>query len=942
MFREVSVARCLRQAFGGGVAGLILIGSPAFGQTSTGTDAAQKVESIEITGSSIKRINAETALPVQIITHDDIVKSGAQSTEDLIKLITAAYSGGALTTAMSFGQTSSGVSQVSLRGLGAQRTLVLIDGRRATIFGGVPGSSGDESVDINSIPLSQIERVEVLKDGASAIYGSDAIAGVVNFILRKDYVGGEVTIGGGDSEHGGGANHKANVLLGFGDLTKDHFNVNIDAAYEHDDGLQGSQRPFARQGFNAGTGNTGTSILSFPANVAGAAAPIGFASPNFPNCNPSIVDPVFQAAGFGPVCTFDPSPYVGLLPIQDKHNLLANMHFDINPDTEAYGNYSFVDNRTRYVEQPSVIGEIVTTGAGTPYNAFLANLVATKYAGDPDPLTGQAYSQNMDTFGTALILLPPSSPYYPAGFAAANGLTGQPLNVILRTFITGNRVITDQTDVNRIVLGLKGLAAGWDYDTAFLYTQSEVKESTGNGFFQYSKFGPLFDSGVINPFGSSTPAAQAAAQATNFNAEVFNTKTSLMSLDGHASHDLFSLPGGPVTLALGGEVRQEKYAEDSATAIQEGDVSGYGGNFLPVSKSRNVEALFSEAVIPISKNLEGDVAARFDNYENVGSTVNPKVSLRWQPMDQLLVRASAGTGFRAPSLTDLYGPQVQGITGILGDPIRCPVSPVDCARQFTVNAGGNSNLKPEKSTQETFGVVWEPSKDVSIGVDAFQIQLRNEIVVGGLDAKTILGSAASATEFSRFIHRAPDGSITSIDQLNANLFKVNINGVDLDAKWRFLSESANHLTLELHGTYFNRYDEQNPDGSFTNAINQAEAVDAEATGVVTHWKSRSSLTWDTGPWSTTLVNNWQSGYHDALSNIFGMPRDVSSYVTWDLNLVYTGFKNIVINTGINNLLDTDPPYTNEGSVKEIQAGYDPTYANPLGRFFYASLTYKFK
>lgn len=939
MFREAAIAHCLRLAFGGGVAGLVLIGSPTFAQTAPDTDTAQKVESIEITGSSIKRINAETALPVQIITHDDIVKSGAQSTEDLMKLISAADSGGAFTIASAFGQTSSGVSQISLRGLGAQRTLVLIDGRRATVFGGVPGSGGDESVDVNSIPLSQIERIEVLKDGASAIYGSDAIGGVVNFILRKDYVGGEVTIGGGDSEHGGGANNKTSVLLGFGDLTKDHFNVNLNAAYEHDDGLQGSQRPFARQGFNAGTGNSGTSFFSFPANVF---TPNGLLNPNFPNCGPSIIDPIAQLQ-FPGSCQFDPSPSVGLLPIQDKHNLLVNAHFDINPDTEAYANYSFVDNRARFVDPSSPMAEVVSTGAGSPYNAFLANLVATQYPGVIDPLTGQAYNQNMDTFGTATLLLPPSSPYYPTAFAAANGLAGQPLNVFFRSIITGNRVITDQTDANRLVLGLKGLAAGWDYDTAFLYTQSEVKESTGGGYFQYSKFGPLFDSGVINPFGISSPAAQAAAQATNFNAQVFSTKTSLMSLDGHASHDIFSLPSGPVTLAVGGEVRQEKYSEDSATAIQEGDVSGYGGNFLPVSKSRDVEAVFSEAVIPISKNLEGDVAARFDNYENVGNTVNPKVSLRWQPMEQLLVRASAGTGFRAPSLTDLYAPQVQGLTSIVSDPLHCPGG-TQCHTQLPVVTGGNRNLKPEKSTQETFGVVWEPSRDVSIGVDAFQIQLRNEIAVGGLDFNKVLASAALATQFSSFINRAPDGSIVSVVGLNSNLFKVNINGVDLDAKWRFLSEGANKLTFELHGTYFNRYDQQNPDGSFTNAINQAATIAAEGigTGVVTHWKSRSTLTWDTGPWSTTLANNWQSGYHDALSNFFQLPRDVSSYVTWDLNLTYTGFKNVVISTGIDNLLDRDPPYTNIAPINTLQAGYDPTYANPLGRFFYAALTYKFK
>src|SRR5271170_6559953 len=183
MFREASLSRSLRIAFGGSVAGLGLALTPALAQQLTPSGDTQTLERVEITGSSIKHIDAETALPVQVITRKDIEKTGATTVEQLMSMITSSTSAGGIVQATANGATTGGVSTASLRGLGGPRTLILIDGRRATIFGGVPGGGGDTDVDVNSIPVSAIERIEVLKDGASAIYGSDAIAGVINFIL---------------------------------------------------------------------------------------------------------------------------------------------------------------------------------------------------------------------------------------------------------------------------------------------------------------------------------------------------------------------------------------------------------------------------------------------------------------------------------------------------------------------------------------------------------------------------------------------------------------------------------------------------------------------------------------------------------------------------------------------------------------------------------------
>ncbi|MGA2552540.1 MAG: TonB-dependent receptor [Burkholderiaceae bacterium] len=944
MGKRSQLARRKRIAVGTSAAGLLLAGTTAAAQTADTSQTQpptqpQTVERVEITGSSIKRIDAETALPVEIITRKDIERSGVQNTEDLMKLITVTQSGGNFVSATAAGSTTSSVETVSLRGLGPQRTLVLIDGRRSTIFGGIPDGGGDTAVDIGSLPLAAIERIEVLKDGASAIYGSDAVAGVINIILRKDYVGGEVTVMGGDSQHGGASSQSTNAVVGFGNLDTDGFNVSLDASFTHQQALTGAQRPFSKTSWN-GDGNSSSSTNSFPANVFTPGG-TGFTNPHFPNCGPSFVDPVFNTPGVLPgICAFNTGPYVDLIPESDKGSVFANVHFKVDADNQLYAQFGFNDTATKVRIQPSPISEDFALPANDPYNAYFSKLAATQYPGVINPDTGAPYTS---LTGFSTLLLPPSSPYYPAAFAAANGLAGQPLNVAYRTFITGQRQLTDESQLYRLVLGAKGTFAGWDYDTGFLYTQSNVTERTDSGFFSSNAFGQLFDQGLINPFGLTAPAGQAAAQSTIINATAFTSQTSITSFDAHASRDIYSLPSGNITLAVGGEVREEKYELQTSQLLQIGDLSGYGGDNLPVNRQRYVEGLFAESVIPILKTLEGDLAVRYDNYEGVGDTVNPKASIRWQPTPEFLFRASAGSGFRAPQLTELYAPNIQNVTvSNTSDPLKCPVpgGPSNCNTQFTTILGGNSALKPEKSVQESVGGIWEPNKNLSFGVDIFQINLRDTILIGGVPYTYFLQNAALANEFSYLINRGANGSIVSINQTNINLGRSEVNGADIDFKWRFLAETADKLTFTLNSTYYNRFNTENPDGSYTNNIAQGNIPAISTTGgIIARWRSNEALTWDHGPWSATLSNSWQSSYNDFPSNVTGTPRRVSSYSIFNLEGSYSGIKNVVIRAGINNLLDTDPPYTN--STQAFQIGYDPTYANPIGRYYYLAMTYKF-
>lgn len=950
MFKETPLVRCLHLAFRGGLAGLALSSIAAQAQD------VQRGEKVEVTGSSIKRIDAETAVPVQIITRQDIQKLAPQNTEDLLKSISATNSVGAYQASTGSSATTSGSSTVSLRGLGSQRTLVLINGRRISSFGGIASLNvGNSSVDVNSIPIAAIERIEVLKDGASAVYGSDAVAGVINFILRKDYVGAEAGIQYGHTTHSGdGRAYSVDGLVGFGDLAKDRFNVTINASHTKEDAIYGRQRNFANSSVNVSEGNDTTSGNTYPANIvdpngnsrnflapkfAPQVANGTFPTFGFNNCSPSIVSPLFANNR----CRFDPAPYVALIPQVERTSANLAGRFVISPEAELYGGISGSKTVTKYNIQPAPISDQFPLSG--PYVPVLANLINSygaplKNAYGPSGVYAGLFIGN--TF-----LLPPTSPYYPAAFAASLGLAGVPLDLRYRSFEAGIRSLRDDHTSGRFLAGIKGTIAGWDYDSAFLYSDSKVKETPTGGYEVVSKILTLLNSGVVNPFGPSTPAVQQQILATNFNGEAFHSMTSGTSLDAKASREVFQLPAGPLAFAVGGEVRKEKYSLSTNPSIAVGDVEGYGGNFIGVDKSRNVEALFTEVNIPILKNLEADVAVRYDNYQGVANTTNPKASLRWQPAKELLLRLSVGTGFRAPSLPDLFAPLTTGVTqNGLSDPLRCPTtgSSTDCSTQFPINTGGNPALKPEKSTQRSLGFVLEPSANVHFGVDYFDIFLRNQIVNGGIQAPAILVDAASVAQFSNLITRAAPvgglpGQIVLINQQDLNIGNSHIQGLDIDLKTRVITSAIGNYTFGLNGTYFIRYDVQNLDLSYTGNV-----ADANISGgsVIPRWKHIASVTWDYGPWSATAVQNFQTAYADVLSALTAQPRRVGVYETFDLQGSYTGIKGLAVTAGIKNLFDKDPPYSNIGGQRPFQAGYDPSYADVRGRFIYGNVRYAFR
>jgi len=894
------------------------------------SNAGDSLEEVIVTGTSIKGINSEAALPVQVLEAKDIARTGATSVDELFRQVTAAASSGSANSAQATGTHTGGIATVSLRGLTSARTLVLINGQRAPVYGGGPNGAAGSSVDIGAIPLSAIERVEVLKDGASAIYGSDAIAGVVNIILRQDFHGLRASVQAGTpTRAGGGTQELASIYGGLGKLQSDRYNVNLGASFQHQGNIMGATRSFATR-YSPGYGHDVTSSAAFPANVA---LPGGrTATPTYPNCGPNSIADI----NYPKQCRFDNSPFDSLQPEQRRVNVYVAGALALSPHNQLHAEASYSAVNTTTTIQPVPLSYQNPLLAGNPYNAYLAELLATHYPG---------YKNTAALPGTGAFLLPSTSPYYPAAFAAANNVAGQPLNLIYRDFANGLRNTEAIAHTVRAVGGIRGDIAGWNYDAALLYGEVKVHEDLLSGNPLYSRIMPLLDSGVINPFGPTPDeAASAATQATEFRGRDFASKTSISSVSGKASSQLLQLPGGAFSAAMGAEFRRETFQYDPATALQTGDIAGQGGNQLPEDATRNVESAFVELDAAVLPGWDLDAAARVDNYQGVGSTLNPKVSLRWQPESWFLLRGSAGTGFRAPSLTDLYASQGRAVTGNGSrDPIKCPTFDANnpsCSFQFTTITGGNPNLSPEHSSTFTLGGIIEPIHNFRVDVDSFWIFLRNQIVVGGLGYATILQNATTATEFANLIQRDAHGNIVAISQTNANLFKTNLTGIDLDLKYVFDMAGLGRLSLLGSGTYLFKYDIQQADGSWTGQLDKGLNQITNNGGVVTRWRHVLSAVYEFGPFGGSITQNYQKQYLDAASSITKVSRKVSPYDTIDAQLSYSGLKSFRIDLGAKNVFDKVPPYANYASTtNNFIGGYDINYGDPRGRFVYLNINY---
>lgn len=549
----------------------------------------------------------------------------------------------------------------------------------------------------------------------------------------------------------------------------------------------------------------------------------------------------------------------------------------------------------------------------------------------------------------------PGSPFYPTALANQFGVNGQTLEVFWRGLELGPRTDENEIEQSRLVAGLTGQLGAWDYSTAVNWSQSKATDTWTAGWVRGSVLLPILNSGRINLFGFNTPAALDEMRAALIVEPVVTAKGESTEYDVRASRELLQLRGGPLALALGGAIRQEKFEFISSQTVRDADVPGLGGSISTVpSVSRSVWAAFAEANVPIVKGLEANVAIRFDDYEDVGNTTNPKVSLRWTPTPETLLRVAYGSGFRAPSLPELNTPAFFGATGgNYNDPVRCPStgSPRDCNTQFTTQLGGNLGLKPEKSKNFTAGVVFEPARGLSFSADYFHIKI-DEVI--GIPAEEPIFSNIPASEAAGLIVRYAPGSagcptptpglpcpVNFGIQTLVNLTELKTEGVDFNASYRFPQMSWGRVSVAINGTYLMKWDQKsiNQDtqrlaGQFGGGV-AATVIGSGATGGFPHWKHNATISTDIGPLRLTANQLFVGHYVDADG-----VRTVGTYNVWGLNAAYTGIRNFTLTLGARNLFDADPPFTRQ--AQSFQVGYDPALTDPTGRFWYASVRYRFK
>jgi iron complex outermembrane recepter protein len=891
MMKETAIARSVRLVCATGLT--LSLGMTAAAALAQSSDD-QPMQRVEVTGSSIKRLVSETANPLSVIKAEDFVKQGlttAQEVLDRIPSNTSSLSSGNVVGGNKSGLPTGGQSSADLRGLGSDKTLVLLNGRRIANH-----PYDGASVDLNIIPISALDKIEVLRDGASAIYGTDAIGGVINFITKRSVQATTVAAEAIMPRAPGADERRLNISSGYGDLNKDGFNLFGVFDYHKLDILTSQQRDFSKTGIIPDRGLNLTSGTTFPGNYfdpgSNAVGNPGFAT----GCD----QPYSVPRASNGTCRQDYTRLIDDLPAQKQTAFFGKATFKVNDDNQINVEY-----------------------------LHSANDVVSHTA--PPPQTG--------------LILPITSKYYPGnagGVPAQPGLSGQPLSVNWRPLEAGQRQINSLGASERLSINAEGLAGGWDYKTGFTLSQSRSAEWFNGGYVRDDAFAAGVRNGILNPFGLQDAPGRAYLDSTALRGKVQDGTTRNTGIDAKVSRELWDMAGGKAAVAIGGELRREEanffVNRDIASQAASSGLSGSQST----SGARTIKAVFGEVNLPLVPDLEVQFATRFDQYSDVGNTTNPKLGLRYQPTKQVLLRGSASTGFRAPTLFEKNAPASKNDTNnSYSDPVLCPggvissnpiANPLrDCDLQQFKLQSGNSKLNPEKSRTFSAGIVLEPIPQATLAVDYWNIKLRDKIDY--LPEEVIYGNYAKYQD--RFLRNA-DGSPYAILDPKENLGKVNTDGVDVSLNLRSSNAAYGNLSFSLDGTYTHKYEYQvERGGAFTENVGVYAANNP-----VFRWKHNAALNWRQGVWSATLAQSYKSGYTD--QNLDLAPQylnHVPSYSLWNLSASYTGLKGATLTAGVKNLLDKTPPFSNQGTL--FQKGYDPRYTDAVGRALYLRASYTF-
>ncbi|WP_417472757.1 TonB-dependent receptor [Luteimonas mephitis] len=920
--------------------------------------APRTLDRIVVTGSNIPRTDTETASPVQVITRQEIDRTGKTTVAEYLQTLT---SDGAGSIPKTFGNGfASGGAGVSLRGLGAGSTLILLNGRRMAPFG-LADDGQKVFTDLSTIPLEAVERIDVLKDGASAIYGSDAIAGVVNVILRKDFTGAVIKGSYGTSGDSDGNQRKASITAGTGDLAKDGFNFFFSLEAAKTDAINVSDR---RNRKWIGTGDIrpwGYDIGAATANgflqgniTPGAIDPdTGIQGPGNSGSTPNgaVRDPVTLqyvslpgCSQFSSVAPQDPNGgclwdaaglYRNLTPKEEYINFFSRGTFAISDETEFYTELSYSKKTNDFNNTPS--GVSGSWGyPGGPVNASSGPGATVLGADHPD------------------------NPY------------GVPVRLRYSAFDVGPRTNHNESSFMRFLLGMNGMLGEWDYDVAYLHSQTDLT-NTRTGFLRYSRVADVLTN-PDSPVGYWRIGANSGLNSQalyDYISPTISARASskLDMIDARAQRSLMDLRGGALGLALGLEYRRQTVELTPQTFTDIGDIIGLG--YSAYDGKEQVASAYAELQAPVLESLELNAAVRVDSYEGGETSTTPKVGFKWKPMDWIALRATYAEGFRAPN------PAESGKGGLAAfsnaqDPIRCPDgvnpapggTPADCqAQAVAIITSPNPDLKPEQAKSYTVGLVLDPTPSTSLTLDAFEIKRTDEIL-GGDPAGVIAANGDNVLRNDNDLPGLPhSGTLLAVSTGYINANATTVRGFDFDARQRFDLGNAGQLTLDLQWTRINSFKRDldatfNPDGSLATAAESREYAgthgNCDVTNCIGTPKDRANFgaTWDVNAFKLSTVVNYRGsmdntpwrGQPCASQFADGSPApsgcELKSFYTIDLSGSWKPTESWEIFGSVANVTDRIAPLDplTYGGVN-----YNPLdFSGALGRYYTIGVKYTFK
>jgi iron complex outermembrane receptor protein len=953
MLKKTILVRSMSLAFGSAA---LFAMSPAMAQTPAAEPAVQKVV---VTGSMISRADRETPTPVQVLTAADIQKSGKTSIAELLTDL-AANGAGTLGTGFS-GAFANGASGISLRGLTVGATLVLVDGHRIAPYP-LSDDAQRSFVDVSSIPFDAIDHIDVLKSGASSLYGSDAIAGVINIVLKKNLNGTRASAEIGKTQHGGGKTKRASISSGFGNLDSDGYNAFATAEWRKQekilvsdrDNYEWANRDWRSRGGNDLTLGRPTSLNGFltaasspflynpagvnPAGVTNVNNPANYQFLDPSNCNFTL----YRAGGCSIRDTVTP-----LQPQTENINAMFGFTKNLGPDWEL-----------------SLKGSIFQR------NSLGARGIPLAYS--PTTFAGfTSLNNNVLVTGIGRIantLLPATNPLNKLGAPAR--LYG----IVADVDPTISRDNTSTT--TRYSADLKGSAMGWDMSVAAGLTKAKV-DIDFSGYLNRTALYNAINNGTWNPLGSNAPAlvAQVTPRFSN------SLESTLNYLDFVAGRDLMTVGAGPLSVAVGAHWHErEQNAPPSAPSAA--GITGNTDAFV-IGKETNT-AVFGEVRIVPVKDVEVSLAARYDHFDTYGNSFTPSASFKWTPMKQLGFRGNVAKGFRAPNPSEVGNAGSFFTFNAINDPINCKGGSNLNAGSVVVGACSlappyvqvtDAPLAPEKSMSYTFGMIVEPMKGLNATFDYYNIEVKNLIVT-------------SAGNDPAFVPTFVRGPITPVDIRNAdgstsvglpaagpiiyakspylNLGSTKTTGMEIDLSYRWNMAEMGNFKANVSAAHVFSYINESAGVSYQLAGTQGPSVVGGATGNPKD-RAQFSLNWNKGPLDLTGTVNYVGSFSgldpsvgatscDSSANDAGgrtyfqnlvQPAkycEVDSFTTLNLNLMYKVSPNVSIKASILNALDRQPPFnvSTYGNAS-AQTSYNASLhqAGAVGRFFSLGLNYTF-